>query len=488
MKVSGAVLSFPKTYNKMSKPVKASVWFMVGSFLQKGISFLTIPIFTRLLSTEEYGIVSVYTAWSSILVIFATLNLSGGVYNRGLLKYEENKFTASLQGLSTVFAISLLLIYLLFHNSFYEFTKLSHTLMLTMLICFIFLPGINFWYVGQRFKFEYKNVITVTIFSTILTTVVTIAAVYFSENRGFMNILAMTIMPALIAVPFYLKNFLKGKKFFDKEIWKYALVFNLPLVPHYLSNLVLSQSDRIMINNLAGSNYAAIYSVAYSVAMIMIILCDSINASLTPWRYQKLEQKEYKEIGDASQKTLILIGSIIVLFNIFAPEIIRLFTPPSYHEAIWVIPPIILSVYFIFLYSFFSNVEFYFMKTKFMMLASVAAAALNILLNYIFIPIYGYLAAGYTTLFCYVIFTIAHFGFMKKVCKENIGNSQIYDMKKILLITLTICFLTAASTLLYNLIMVKFILLAIILILIVVMRNKITNVIRKVVGKREKEY
>ena len=63
-------------YRSLPEAVKASLWFTICSILQKGISFITVPIFTRMLSTEEYGIISLFGAWQSILAIFATLNLS----------------------------------------------------------------------------------------------------------------------------------------------------------------------------------------------------------------------------------------------------------------------------------------------------------------------------------------------------------------------------------------------------------------------------
>lgn len=78
-------------YRNLPEAVKASLWFTICSILQKGISFITVPIFTRMLSTEEYGIISLFGAWQSILTIFATLNLSNQIFNNGMVKYEKIK-------------------------------------------------------------------------------------------------------------------------------------------------------------------------------------------------------------------------------------------------------------------------------------------------------------------------------------------------------------------------------------------------------------
>ena len=76
-----------KKYTDLPIQVKASMWFFVCAFLQKGISFITTPIFTRLLSTSEYGQYNVYTSWMSVLIVIVTLNLYCGVYSRGLVKF-----------------------------------------------------------------------------------------------------------------------------------------------------------------------------------------------------------------------------------------------------------------------------------------------------------------------------------------------------------------------------------------------------------------
>ena len=94
--------SFVYRYKSSSKVIKAGIWFTICNFLQKAVSFITIPIFTRLLTTYEYGQYSVYLSWHNIFTIFATLNLSYYVFNKGLVKYDDNKniFVISIQSLS----------------------------------------------------------------------------------------------------------------------------------------------------------------------------------------------------------------------------------------------------------------------------------------------------------------------------------------------------------------------------------------------------
>ena len=107
-----------KKYRSMPVQVKASLWFLICSFLQKGISTVSTPIFTRLLSTAEYGQYNVFNSWLGIITIFVTLNLSAGVYTQGLVKFDkDNKIlSSSLQGLTLFSVVVWTVVYLLFRN------------------------------------------------------------------------------------------------------------------------------------------------------------------------------------------------------------------------------------------------------------------------------------------------------------------------------------------------------------------------------------
>ena len=89
-------------YIRMPIQVKASFWFLICSFLQKGISVISTPIFTRLFTTEEYGRYNVFNSFLSIVTIFVSLSLAGGVYTQGIIKYENNRlvYSSTMQGLS----------------------------------------------------------------------------------------------------------------------------------------------------------------------------------------------------------------------------------------------------------------------------------------------------------------------------------------------------------------------------------------------------
>ena len=97
-------MNITSKYRSLSVQAKAALWFTICSFLQKGISFITVPIFTRLMSTEEYGTYTVYLSWLQILTIMTSLYLFNGVYDNAMAKYEKQRdeYTSAMQGLTLV--------------------------------------------------------------------------------------------------------------------------------------------------------------------------------------------------------------------------------------------------------------------------------------------------------------------------------------------------------------------------------------------------
>ena len=438
-------------YRQIPVGVKAALWFTVCNIAQKGISFITTPIFTRILTTEQYGEFTLYSSWQGIITIFATLNLFYGVYNNGMTKFSEDRprFTSSLQGLSTVITLFVAAIYLCSMEFWNQLLGLSTLYMLTMFVELLAIPAFNFWSASQRYDYRYKGLIVASMTISLATPLLGYIAVINTEYKAEARVLSVALVQIVVGLIFYALNMMRGKTFFHKDYWKYALCFNLPLIPHYLSSVILNHSDHIMIGNMVGKSAAAQYSLAYTLAMVITVVTNAINASFTPFMYKSLKGKAYATFRKTANMLVLLVGTMSVLAMVVGPEFIAIIGPEEYRGAVWIIPPVAGSSFFIFLYPIFSNVEFYHDKTKYIMVASCAGAALNIALNYWLIPIFGFCAAGYTTLFCYIIYSFAHCVFARKLCKVYIGN-QIFDMRHIMTVSAGVMIAILLIPLLYN--------------------------------------
>lgn len=476
-----------KKYDNLPIQVKASLWFLICGFLQKGISVITTPIFTRLLSTAEFGKYNVFNSWLSVVSVFVTLQLYSGVFTQGMVKYEDKKikYASSLQGLCLTLVLCYTVVYLIFHDFWNNVFGLNTVQMLAMLLIIWSTSVYNFWAVEQRVDFKYRSLVIITLIATIAKPVVGIIFVVLSEDKVTARILGIALVELICFSWMFISQMQRGKTFFDKEFWTHALIINLPLVPHYLSMVVLNSSDRIIISNMIGDDKAGIYSLAYSVSQIMMIFNTALLQTIEPWLYTKIKTKRIKDMGMVAYPAFIAIAAVNILLIAFAPEAVAFFAPEEYFEAIWVIPPIAMSVYFVFAYSFFAVFEFYYEKTQYIAIATVSGAALNILLNYIFIRLFGYYAAGYTTLACYVLFALYHFYFMRKICKKELDGASPYSTKKLLAITFIFVILGVAFLLTYKFNIVRYAFIVLLFVLVIIKRKTIFAMTKNIVNTRK---
>ena len=307
-----------KYYSDLSLPLKVTVWFFFCSFINKGLSFLTTPIFTRILTDNDYGIVSVYSSWTQIIVIFVTLGLSNSVINVGLVKYEDdkNRFQSSMLGLLfACFSITAAFILLTYHQT-YRFLKLDIDLLVFLLTDCITSTVITIWLMRKRFEYDYKRMSYVTILNAVIGTTFSLVLTVVSDDRVRGRIFGCTIVALIISIYCTIDILKQNRSLYYKQYWKFALKYNIPMIPHFVSGVILNQLDRIMIENMCGANYAAIYSVAYNSAMAIFILNQAMGAVYNPWILQRLKRKEYTGI-DSIVNTILFMYLMIIWRHIF---------------------------------------------------------------------------------------------------------------------------------------------------------------------------
>lgn len=471
----------------LSPIAKATIAFVFCNILQKGISYLSTPFFIRMMTTEQYGQFALYQSWFNILLVFATLKLSAVSCHRGLIIYktDQSRFLSSMLGLSTVVTIFTAIVYYFLSPFLSKITTLPNIVILFIFLELFTEPALNFWSTYQRHHYKYKALLCVTILITILQPSISLFAVSHSTEKGLARIISVSVFNSAVGLLFYFYLFIKGKKLYVKEYWEYALKFNVPLVPHYLSNIILAQSDRLMIAYFLGNEEAAIYSLAYQISMAMSLITSAINSSMQPWLLQNCKANNYKKIKTVGNSLIIGVAILTLIPSFFAPEIIAFFGGVRYVGGASLVPPVSLSVFFQFLYFLFVIIEYFYGKTSFVTTSTVAAAILNIILNYIFIPILGYVAAAYTTIISYIFYSIGHYYFMNIILKKNNVSEKPYSVKVIIGVSFILCTCSIIITFLYSKNpIIRYTLFSIILIAVFKKRNSVKETILYIIKKK----
>lgn len=469
-------------YRKMSPAVRTSFWFTICNFLQRGTAILVVPIFTRLLTTQEYGICNIYFSWLDVFIIFTSLKLPYEGLNNGLIRHEEDKdgYTSSMVGLIMVLTLGAALLYLPLRRWIDAFTGLSPLLMGFMLLQLMFQPALMLWTNRERFDFRYRWPVIVTLISTIANPLIAVIAVLCSDYAAEARIISSCLVQVFFGGLCALILLRRGKRLYHRDYWRFAVGFNLPLLSYYISQSLLNQSDRIMINYYEGSGSAAIYSVAYAAATLMLLVNSAVNGSFNPWMYKKLKSGTPQEVAPVAAGLCLLMAAATLAMSAFAPDLVAILATEEYRAAIWIIPPVSASVFFVFVYMMFANVEMYYGETKGISLISIIAALANVILNAIFIPRFGYLAAGWTTLVCYMLLAGMHYILMKRACRRHQANVPIFPEQTVLLICAALVGLTFVLLGMYTLGWLRYVLLVLEGLGIFLCRGKILRLLKHI--------
>lgn len=407
--------------NINQKALVSGIWYTASNFIIKALSVLTLPLFTRLLTEEQFGDYNTYISWQNIIIIIASLNIESTLISAKFEFRNLDQYILSVLTLSTVSTCIYIVIFNVFHDTFTGIFGMSQLNMNFMMAYIIFYVSINMYQMKERYSFQYRHTVLISLFVSVSTVLMSLCLVLSMEDKLTGRIIGNVLPTILIGLAIYVYFIKKGKRI-EISIWKYALPICLPYIPHLLSLTILNSTDKIMITKFCDSRSTALYSLAYSCGLMITLLMNSINSAFSPWFGNKLNEKDYSSIQKVVPIYILIFCVLAIGVALLAPEVLYILGGSPYMEAKYVMTPVAMGCVLQFFYTLFVNVEQYEKKTKWMALASVSTAILNIGLNYIFIPMYGYIAAAYTTMAGYFWLLIAHMLIVKSIKMDRIFN------------------------------------------------------------------
>ena len=421
--------------------IKSAFIYMIGSFLSAGLAFLTTPIFTRILSVSEYGMVAIFITWVNIFIIIggleteSTIPIANIKYN----KIEFNSYLSSILLLSSLSFILFSLIIFIFSNAIVSMLGLS-MLLLVILIFQSFFAYVQQFYNSYliQTKKPLKSIILVASFS-ILSTLLSIAfVIFFRDDKYIGQILGKAIIVVIYGIVVYFIIIKKSKPKINLQYWKFCLTLSIPIIFHLLSATMLSQADRIMLQMYNGFSEAGIYSFAYIIATILAILWQATNKAWVPWYFEQTKNNNTSTINEFAREYVLLFSLATISLMLLVPEITMILGPNSYSGGEKITLIVMLGIYFNFLYSFFSNFEFYKEKTKWIAIGTIGAAIINILINLLLIPTMGIIGAAIATLISYIMLFVFHAIIATRLEGYNIKLSIIIKNIGLILISFSV--------------------------------------------------
>ena len=400
---------------------------MIANILIRSSAIITAPIFTRILTTSDYGIASNFVAWLNIFLVFTGLALPYSIGNAKMdFPFQLNRFLASIQTMGTIIAVLFLLLALVFKEKLAELMVLDSDLVIIMFVYLLVLPSVVFSQEKYKFELQYKQNIYIAIFNSIgaiLFCLIFILKV-FNEQRYYGRIIGLIFPMFLMGFLFYIKILKDGWSTNLKKYWAYALKISVPMIPHALAMVVLNQIDRVMIINISGSSDAGLYSFGFAYAILLMIFSNAVLQAYKPWLYINYHKKDFQSIKKSNEIITFSVCVLTLVIITVGPEVLKILGTSDFWNAKWVVMPIAISALFQYIYNTYSSLELYHKKTMVIAIGSVFTAIINYFLNSTFIPVYGYVAAAYTTFASYFILALFHYFAYRKICKKSIFNDK----------------------------------------------------------------
>ncbi|PTV93031.1 O-antigen/teichoic acid export membrane protein [Halanaerobium saccharolyticum] len=422
--------------------------YMSAEFFTKAMAFISVPIFTRLLTPDEYGILAIFTSIISIATIFFGLNFSGSVAR--YYHEEEKQFGAFISSnilFLLLFNILLLYIINLFKVKISNLIEIEVNIFMLAVIVSVFNIPLKMFLSYLQTSKQSKRYSILSVSKSVSMLVISIIWVYMLTDKRYLGRMygQLVVYGILFIVAIF--YFIKLSKFkFEFKYVKYSLILGIPLIPHALSGFILSYFDRIAINQITGSSDTGLYSFAYNIGMIMNVVVMAMNKAWVPIFFDNLKENNFNKINDLAFNYSKYIFMAAISLILFSKEIVMVLADERYYSALDLVPIIILSYVFVFFYTLFANYSFYRKKTVLISTATLLAGFINVGLNYWLIPKFGYIAAAYTTLVSYAILFLFHYINARFIIGEKVINLKKTGIDFSILLLGTAIYLTILKT------------------------------------------
>lgn len=408
--------------NKIYEILNHSNNYFIGNIAVKAIGFISIPFFTRLLTTTEYGIVSVFYSFTGILSIFCSMNIHNSILR---YYYDKNDDIKDFLGSTFIFqsiwlVISVILIYL-FRDWLHSLIGINEILiLLSMVVIFntVIFQVFSQLSEARRKSLEFVKISIINSYSGVAFGI--LITLLLSEHKYYGRIFGSLISGVIISIYILFSVFKETNWVIKFSHIKYIINYSLPMIFYVLGSTVLAQADRIMINKLVGTSEAGLYSLGYNVGMLLLMAITATQMATTPDFFNLYNKKSFNNIIIIFKKVFLIILFCAFILILFSKELIFILADKRYHIAYHVVPWVVLGYVFYAMYTFYLRYLSAIKKTFYIALACIIGSSVNIGLNAIFLPLYGYIAAAYTTTISYLLMVFLAYIFTRIELKKNI--------------------------------------------------------------------
>lgn len=392
-----------------------SVVYGVSTIVGRLLSFLLTPLYTNYLSKADVGDVNNIYVFIAIIVVFYSLGMESAYFRFFKKDDEENnhKVFANSFIFMTLVALGFTAIWVALSPQlsgyFFSIPNATEIFILSAFIpvtdIITYIPYGYMRMTRRSKQFAYTKLITIVI-------VFSLNILFVTHFRwGVEGIIWAQIIGNLFCVGMLLPIILRNVRFrIDFTLIKEMMIFGLPTVPAAVSQMVLQVSDRIIVGEYCGREILGLYSVNYKLGIPMLLFVNLFEYAWKPFYLNHYEDSDSKQLFSRVFTYFALCAAFIFLAtSLFITDLVQLpslggrLINPNYYEGLSIIPIILGAYFFSGVYNNFAVGIQISKKTKYFLYSMTSAGIINIALNLIFVPIWGYQVAAWTTLIGYMV-------------------------------------------------------------------------------------
>lgn len=420
-----------------------------GGVVQRMMGLLLLPIYTRYLSPDDYGIIGLLGVTSVILGTITMCALTNGIARYFFYPERENS-TVDKVVWSPVFFVAVFSLLVLMPAAAFTpqistllFSTDQYAYLVIMTLATVFIHNLSG--IGLTIMIFQERAMTVNIIN-IATALVGIASGLFMVaylGRGVTGAVEAGLITALIMLaPALVLSILRFKPAFSLDILKKELKFSLPLVLALAAFFIIDSSDRYFLKAMLPLSEVGLYNVGYNFGLVMMILVGGFSSAWPPYYHRNNQHDEGQSICNGVLRAYMAVGSVCVItLSALAPFLLRLFTTEAFYPAYSVVPWVAMAYflkgpYIIFLMGLLMK-----NKTTWQLYLELTAAAVNLAGNFLLIPLIGRDAAALTTLLSYLVMSLGACWMVMRINPiPNLSMKYFFEC-----LTLTLALTTAAT-------------------------------------------
>jgi len=439
--------------NSIKQLAGQTLVYGMGTIIPRVLNYaLLTPFYTRIFNLGEYGVVTEIYAYMAIMLVLLTYGMETA-YFRFTALGEYNKDKVYFSSLISLFTTSLgfILLASIFSDSIAGFLQYSgnreYIIMFSLIIgidAFSALPFARLRIENRIYKFAMIKIVNV-----VVIVVVALAFLYFiprqidrnpqseltkiySGEIGVGYVFIANLCGSLVSLLLLLPDILRTKFIFSKTILRKILKYALPLLIAGMAGVVIESFDKaslkfLLVEKEKAIEQLGIYGANFKIAVLMGLFIQMFRYAAEPFFFSKAKEKNAKHLYARIMNYFILFCLLIFLFINFNINVFKYLIPEEYWIGLNVVPIILAAFVF---YGIFVNLSIWYKLndlTRYGAVITFIGASLTLVINFVFVPQYGYHASAWAHFISYFVMIVISYMWGRRVYKVS------YDLKKILI-------------------------------------------------------